>query len=271
MKPYTLILNLALGLNLVVGQQLGAIVERLLNTPRNDLYTRPNYYFGFPTKVGVQYRINSLFNVDPRFSTFQLDFFIRIKWVDTRLAYKENIGKESLRIDPKLIWTPDVYIYNEQEKMDCLDETLKVDNDGTIFWSRHFIAQLTTSFDLKDFPYDSQTLKIQAVSFSNSVDTLILDWFKDVDGGPAYPDPKSTFKSVLWKIESTYTNKSALLFRENAPIFDLLTYEVNIKRDPTAYILRYIFPVFFISICATFTYWISLEAVPARSFFIKTE
>ncbi|KAJ3271524.1 hypothetical protein HDV01_006575 [Terramyces sp. JEL0728] len=246
---------------------LGAIANRLLQNPGGlpyDNLTRP-YAFEDPTQVQAQFRLNRLFDVDPKTNVFALDLFLRLRWNDPRLTFPEPLKNEALRIDPALVWTPDIYFYNEATQAAPLDQTLKISNDGTVFWSRHYLMYLATGFDLHEFPFDSQKLPIQLVSYSNSQQTMRLNWYND-SGGAAYPDPivNKTFSSVLWNLNSLNTSLTNIIFRDGQPQYDFLTYAMYVARDPSTYVLKYILPLFFIALCSTLTYWIDPTAVPAR-------
>ncbi|KAJ3309495.1 Glycine receptor subunit alpha-3 [Boothiomyces sp. JEL0838] len=233
--------------------QLNFIFENVQGGAPYDNLTRP-YAFIQPTVVQAQFRLNRLFNVDPKVNQFSMDLFLRLRWNDPRLTFPENLQNEALRIDPSQIWTPDVYFYNEATDATPLDQTLKISNDGTVFWSRHFLMTWATGFDLHDFPFDSQNQY-----------TMSVQWYND-SGGATYPDPivNKTFSSVLWSLDQVSATNSTILFRDNQPLFDFLTYSLYITRDPSVYILKYILPLFFIALCSTLTYWIDPTAVPAR-------
>ncbi|KAJ3253277.1 Glycine receptor subunit alpha-3 [Boothiomyces macroporosus] len=244
--------------------QLNFTFENVQGGAPYDNLTRP-YAFIQPTVVQAQFRLNRLFNVDPKVNQFSMDLFLRLRWNDPRLTFPENLQNEALRIDPSQIWTPDVYFYNEATDATPLDQTLKISNDGTVFWSRHFLMTWATGFDLHDFPFDSQKLPLQLVSYSNNQFTMSVQWYND-SGGATYPDPivNKTFSSVLWSLDQVSATNSTILFRDNQPLFDFLTYTLYITRDPSVYILKYILPLFFIALCSTLTYWIDPTAVPAR-------
>ncbi|KAJ3331454.1 hypothetical protein HDU76_003150 [Blyttiomyces sp. JEL0837] len=241
---------------------LGGIISALLTNYDNT--SRPGIG-GDPTRVQVQYRINRLDNVEPKTNSFAMDLFLRLQWNDSRLAFPDKLGNESLRISPpNMIWLPDVYFYNEHDKMETLDEVVKISNNGVCFWSRHFLMTLATPFKLQDFPFDTQNLTLQVVSYSYNVQTMKLEFYPDEAGGAAFPDPSTTFSSVLWQLQSTGGQVGSIIFREGTPKYDILSFYITVKRDASSYILKYLAPLFFIALCSTLTYWIDPGAVPAR-------
>ncbi|KAI8896906.1 neurotransmitter-gated ion-channel ligand-binding domain-containing protein [Globomyces pollinis-pini] len=249
--------------SVVFGQKLsfGAIRERILKG--YDASTRPSVG-GPPVQISSQFRINHLSNINPMKDSFELDLFLRLKWTDPRLAYPEVLGKDLFRIDPKLLWTPDIYFYNEQEKMTVLDATCKINNDGGVFYSAHFIMSFQTHFDLHEFPFDSQTLPVRLVSYSHSEDEMILKWYDAADGGPTFPALSETFSAVLWDLQSVESSTTDIVFKENTTAYAFNTLEITVKRDWTTYVLKYVAPLFFICLCSSLSYWVDPKVVPAR-------
>lgn len=120
------------------------------------------------------------------------------------------------------------------------------------------------SFKLQDFPFDQQSLGIQAVSYSFNQNLMNLTFYDDASGGPAFPPVSQTFSSVLWNLQGTTNNATTIVFREGQPLYSLLQFNLQVKRDPTIYILNYILPLFFISFSSCLTYWVDPKIAPAR-------
>jgi hypothetical protein len=125
-----------------------------------------------------------------------MDLFLRLQWQDERLKFNYNLGNESVRIDSSHVWTPDIYFYNKAGNTEVMDQTLKISPNGSVFWSRHFIAKFTTIFKLEDFPFDTQKLIFKLVSFSHDEKVVDIRFFPDSEGGPVYPPVKETFSSL---------------------------------------------------------------------------
>jgi hypothetical protein len=69
-----------------------------------------------------QLRVNHLYNIDSKLNTYVLDAFVRLTWVDERLvfnvgfalvlAYTQSTWRNEIRVDPSLVWKPDIITYN---------------------------------------------------------------------------------------------------------------------------------------------------------------
>ncbi|KAJ3327567.1 hypothetical protein HDU76_011538 [Blyttiomyces sp. JEL0837] len=105
---------------------------------------------------------------------------------------------------------------------------------------------------------------IQLSSYADTSKTMRLEFYPEDQGGPAFPDPKLSFSSVLWKLIDTKSVVTDILFRSGVPRYDMLYYYLTVERDPSSYVLKYLGPLFFIAFCSTLTYWVDPSAVPAR-------
>lgn len=241
------------------------IVSKLFNsTPRYDKLARPDYGTGKATTIKAQFRINSIAAIIPTKSLFTVDLFLRLTWKDPRLAFGTVLKPEVLAVDSHLAWRPDIYFFNEAGKMEELDGVFKIYADGTIFWSRHYLIDLHNTFKLHDFPFDDQKLDIELISFANNKKTMNLSWYDLKHDGAVFPPVKTTFKSVLWSLDHDESQTSEVIFRDNTPSFDKLTYTLYVSRYSVIYMLKYIFPLFIIALLTTVTYWIPVDSVPAR-------
>ena len=74
-----------------------------------------------------------------------MSIFLRMDWVDTRLAWKDATVKGPLEVDPKLIdmiWAPDLYFLNEKEAIvhdvTVMNKFMHIYNNGTVHTSTRY-------------------------------------------------------------------------------------------------------------------------------------
>ncbi|KAJ2992051.1 Gamma-aminobutyric acid receptor subunit gamma-1 [Globomyces sp. JEL0801] len=244
---------------------ISPLVNRLLQN--YDRYSRPLAGIE-PTNVKVQYRINRISNVSPVTGGFETDMILRLQWNDTRLQYNQSLSNnEFLSMNISRIWTPDIYFINQLTKMDVLGFTLKVNERGTVFWSRHIIVSFSMPFKLQRFPFDTQSLSIRLTTFSTPNNRIQLQYNEDWEGGSNYPRFLDTFQSGLWKMNTVTTTKTVLNIT-NTPIGkDLLTIQFVLSRMSDVYIMKYVIPLFLIGFCSTIGYWVDASALPTRGGF----
>ena len=210
--------------------------------------------------------------MDPVSSTFTIDVFLRLYWTDPRLIVSREdlpssngsdyrvLGSVSLGngIDaPSRVWTPDVYFGNEVAP-NLLNEVLKLSPyTGELFWSRHFVVQLTNTYVLTTFPFDRQTLTLQLVSYSYNENQMNLFWRDEAGGGPVFPptDPK-TFSAVTWDYLGYAVDKVRYFSRQGQPAYDLMIYNISISRKAGSYYIKSFMPLGLLVALTVVSYWL---------------
>lgn len=98
---------------------------------------------------------------------------LRQKWNDYRLTWNpaDYDGLETVymsTLSTKKIWTPDISVTQTNGKMlfPNLDSTQAVVSyTGDIYWCRPGYINLVHKFDLSNYPFDTQTIKLTLLSW----------------------------------------------------------------------------------------------------------
>ena len=132
---------------------------------QGDLHTRPDPE-GVPTEVFVALFVIDIEAIEDRRQQFTADVFIRLTWKDGRLA-----GGLS-RLGLQEIWHPQTYLFNQRSVRAFLPDTVEVTPEGTVSYGQRYYGEFTAPLDLKEFPFDSQSLPITMVSFRYGPDEV---------------------------------------------------------------------------------------------------
>ncbi|KAI9005000.1 neurotransmitter-gated ion-channel ligand-binding domain-containing protein [Hyaloraphidium curvatum] len=240
-----------------------------------DAGTRPGFGQG-ATPVRAQFRVNNLYDVDPVTSTFTIDVFLRLYWNDPRLIVSPDDFPSPNGSDYRImgsvalgggwgpthaIWTPDIYFANEVDPV-TLDEVIKLTPyTGDVFWSRHFVVQLTNSFYLGAFPFDRQVLEMQLTSYSYNENQMAVFWQPETVYPPINPE---TFSQVTWDYQTYQASREKYYSRQGQPAYDLLKFQMYISRKSGSYYIKSFLPLLLLVALTAVSYWLSVEAVPER-------
>ena len=244
------------------GAQTGrtALLASLFNA-NYDNSLRPLVGTGRPVAVAVNYRIDLLYGVSSADETFALDFFMSERWVDPRLQFNSSRfplpSGDILRLPSDSPWRPDTYFFNSI-RCAVSDSLLKLDpaGSGLVTWTRHQTCTFYTPFDLQQFPFDSQALPIQRLSFFYNSTELALSYS---DLGCFQPDPRLDYSNALWDLPSYECDVT----RYNGVQDELVSW-LYVQRKWQAYVLKMIVPMFLIVIVSSFSYFVDPAAAPAR-------
>eukprot|EP00048_Salpingoeca_helianthica_P017914 m.239681 g.239681 ORF g.239681 m.239681 type:complete len:393 (-) comp22749_c0_seq1:56-1234(-) len=225
-----------------------------------DKLSRPYLDDNKPVDVELQYRVNRLYGIDSVANMFSLDVFFRLRWKDPRLVYNASLAKE-IRISPDLIWKPDVFIFNSIAQK-TLASFVAVFSDGTVYWPRQQLLNLTCKLDLHDFPFDVNEFPVDARSFSYGFTELVLRPFNNTV--MLDPNPVPTYKSTLFSMVSTrFDSHDVLSLPAEEPVRTLTVY-FTLQRQSKSYILKYFCPLAFLVFLSTLSFFIDPKSPPAR-------
>ncbi|KAI9320277.1 neurotransmitter-gated ion-channel ligand-binding domain-containing protein [Zopfochytrium polystomum] len=209
-----------------------------------DNTTRPGGGTATPTEIDLSMRVVRVFGVDPKNSVFTADVFLYQRWIDPRLK-------------------PDTFFYNSQDASEVLDSSFTIQPNGRVFFSQvsliwHFLTTLNANFTLQSFPFDDQDLNIIVAPFSYG--SLKLNFTLDGNGFNPFPQ----LHLLDWYVESGILYASGVNITATTAGTPYVLWSLNVKRDPTTYVIKYLLPLFFVTFASTLSYWVSPDAVPAR-------
>lgn len=131
--------------------------------PVKDYYDTVNVSFGMEVTGLVEFNQVS--------EKVKFNFLMKYIWNDEYLAWdKNNYDIDFINIDPKLIWLPDLELYNSASKPeDWLgDGVIKIYNTGLVYWIIPVIYDFSCPLELSKFPFDSQECKMTMGSWKLS-------------------------------------------------------------------------------------------------------
>lgn len=139
-----------------------AVDKALVQTQRPDPV-------GVPTPVEVRTFVADVFAIDNVKQEFTADIYIRVTWKDSRLA-----GATTRRLALTDVWHPNLNILNERDVDELLPLVVTVEPDGTVTYNQRLIGTLSARMDLREFPYDRQTLSVSIVSMGYTPEEIEL-------------------------------------------------------------------------------------------------
>jgi hypothetical protein len=116
---------------------------------------------GGPVKVAVALHVLNLSDIDEVKERFDLTGYLLADWRDPRLAYHPTgpaDGFRALRLGS--VWQPQLVLINSSGPRNLLETSLKVEPGGEVEYTERFDATMTSTFELRPFPFDSQRLDV---------------------------------------------------------------------------------------------------------------
>ena len=158
--------------------------EKLADLPLNVLLiklekppfvTAPNP-FG-QTVVDIGLYVYEIAHIDPAENTYVMEGFVDLVWCDPRLRFELNesdpfdqrthifLEKDAER-ELEHIWWPTLFFVNEVMPRRIENEEVIIYSDGTVEYREKFGVELSSNYDMRKFPFDTQILIAEIESFA---------------------------------------------------------------------------------------------------------
>ena len=220
---------------------------------------RPNAG-GPPEEITVRFGLLDIDDVDDKEQRFSIDAYFEIRWRDRRLAVDSGTRSEgSLRtfsLDD--IWTPGLTIVNDRGLSAMLPQVADADNDGNVVMRQRISGRLAVDLGLHDFPFDTQRLAIDIVSYRYPPSELVYSADSDFVANP------STFSADGWRFEILQPEFSVFRLSQNGAGTPRMTLAVVAERNSGFFVLTLALPMTLILFMAWTVHWLQPSIVPAR-------
>lgn len=215
---------------------------------------------GPPEEIMVRFGLLDIDDIDDKEQRVSIDAYFEISWRDHRLAVGSAAEPTSLVRTFSLsdIWTPGLTLVNDRGLSIMLPEVADVDNDGNVVLRQRISGRLAVELSLQDFPFDTQQLTIDFVSYRYGPSELVYS-----SGTEIVADP-STFSAEGWEFEILQPELSVFRLSKDGAGRSRLTFALTAHRDAGFYALTLALPMILILFMAWMVHWLQPTVVPAR-------
>lgn len=193
---------------------------------------------------------------------FQLDVYFQQFWKDPRLAHNES--RRVLIRDKEVLsnmWHPDVYFANariaEFHEVTQPNFLLWIEPDGSILYDTRISMVVVCTLNLEKWPLDSQRCHLRILSYAYTTDQLQIEWVEETPITRNEHIAMSDMHIVDLFPGSCDGNYST-------GTWSCVTAEFFVKREVTHHVMQSYVPTTLIVVISWFSFWLDVEAVPAR-------
>ncbi len=214
---------------------------------------------GPPTEVTVSLLIIDVDSIEDVKQRFNVDIFITTTWRDPRLASTEGDAAPLVRTRPiSEIWTPKGLVVNDRGLEARLPAVAEVDRDGVVLYRQRYTGPLAVDLDFREFPFDTQRLDIDIVSYQYSPEELQFSAATRVAGDA------SSFSIEGWTFQILEPKMSVFAVADSGVERPQLTFTLEAIRNGGYYLLTMFLPMSLIIFMSWMVFWIQPDVVPAR-------
>jgi hypothetical protein len=123
--------------------------------------SRPNPELG-PTPVEVEIYLLDVDAIDSASQSFEANVYFVATWRDPRLVDEAQGRTISRPLDQ--VWNPRLQILNQQRLWSSMSRIVNIKPDGTVKQRARVWGSFSQPLDLREFPFDTQTISIHVVA-----------------------------------------------------------------------------------------------------------
>jgi hypothetical protein len=207
-----------------------------------------------PVEVAVGLYITNFVAIDETRETFEVSGYLTGKWLDPRLALAadEQTAPRTYRQDE--LWTPAIESANSISHKTS-QSVLTADRNGLVTYIERFDSTLSSSFDLKKFPFGTQQLQYQFHPFiSNASEIRFV----------SQPLPSTGIRAeqhtdlAAWHIEGIHYATEQIVDDRKVPPTSGAEFRIVVKRRSGFYVWKIFVPLVMMTMIPIVAFWIDV-------------
>jgi len=220
-----------------------------------------------PTPVEVGFFVTELRDIDAVQGSFHFRGSVHVMWCDTRRAFdpweagvqERVLAGSAADAEFERFWNPRGFPVNRVGGFEITDRVIRIRHDGAIRQDMNASVDLSTTYDLRRFPFDRQllSLKVESATWNREqvrfVSNASLTGFSD------------DFVMPEWRILGVESHvEEVSVMRSDVP-FERNVVEIEIERESGFYLWKGLLPLFIIVVLSWSVFWMGDERFAGRS------
>ncbi|XP_063102608.1 gamma-aminobutyric acid receptor subunit theta [Cavia porcellus] len=242
------------------------ILDRVLS--KYDVRLRPNFG-GAPVTVKVSIYVSDIHEISDMNMDYTMTMYFYQTWKDSRLSYSETdlnltldyrMERAKIRHGVSHIHTHPAWVHpcNAQGMAVALGPPPPAHFPLCFLSFGRLTAIAACSLDLRKFPMDQQTCKLEVESYGYTIEDIILSWENNEDGVQMTEELNIPQFNFLGKI---ITSKEVYFYTGS---YMRLVMKFQVKRDIASYLLHVYWPTVLTTVLSWISFWMNHESSAAR-------
>ena len=227
--------------------------------PAGVTATRPDPD-GVPTRIEVGVYLIDLRQLNDTEQSFEADFVLILMWEDPRLAgFDSQPSLAGCSVAVQEIWNPRAVILNDRNLEGQFDSPVQIEEGGVVRYAQRYQGELTTPLDLRDFPFDSQYLKLELVAARFSPEEV--EFVHNLEVGGRSENLTIADWSVRKKGDVVIEPLYLAAQKRHIP---RILYRLEVSRNRGFFVIKVLIPLSLIVFMSWAVFWINPRYLPAQ-------
>ncbi|CAM4961520.1 unnamed protein product [Rotaria socialis] len=207
-------------------------------------------------KLGIT--LTQILDIDERNQIMTTNIWLDQEWNDAYLRWSpaEFGGLKRIRIPCRLLWLPDIVLYNSADDytQGYMQSLAMIDYNGTVFWPPIVKFRSTCKIDITWFPFDDQLCFLKFGSWTYDSTQVILT------NRSGNVDTNNYVDNGEWKLLSSWSVLSTLTYPCCEEAYHDLKFYLHIRRRTLYYAYNVIIPCVMLSGLTCLTFYLPAES-----------
>jgi hypothetical protein len=209
--------------------------------------------------VALGFYVLNIGKINQTDETFDISGLVTTTWVDKRLAFQpSDVGDQVMRYTADEIWVPELTIINAANLQRTSLIQLSVKPDGSVKMVEFVAVTVSSDFNLRMFPFDTQTALVIWEPLSMEVQPVEL-----VNDARSEGFSKDSYVTLSeWDIEDFHSSVTQRKAEKDGFSLPRHTFSLHIKRNYAFYLFKVALPLLLITVISWTAFWLN----PTTSF-----
>lgn len=228
-----------------------------------------------PTRVTCGIMIADVTNIDDVEESFSAEVVIVAHWQDPRLAYDAEAEGTQLKLFQGEFqfaevfpgWWPQFVFINQVGRGETKGITIKVHPDGHVRYLEMRSVQFETPMDLRDYPFDTQQLRVAMISFGNLTTDVLLEVDEQyADSTDELVQREKGVNVAGWDLQhlAMHVDEQYIAAGNTKTFHSRLLTVVRLKRQSWQLVWELFFPLIILVSVIWSIFWIDIDSLADR-------
>jgi hypothetical protein len=228
----------------------------------NAVLQQPPNSDGSPVMVSIALVLLNITDIDEVLERFHVNAYLFMRWHDSRLKYAQTSPQlKATKYSKGAIWSPTVELLNAVDPRYSVHEGMIVTTDGVVSYTERFSAAATSSFALRSFPFDSQTLNLVFRPYVGERKDFSLTL--DHRRSKMVPEVRLYSSLASWDVERLGARAAIVEASDGGPVTEA-RFQISIRRKSDFYMWKVILPLLLMVMLSWAVFWIEADDVATQ-------